>query len=650
MKNLLVYPFIFFVFDSVSQDLLNYDWEPNPARYVATREDSLSDAIVIFEKHDLNYTYQGIELRCAEIFHVKKYISTDTGIENNNKIYFNTNKENLKTLKCRVISPTGKVTELSKNEIIESLDEHRDVEYRYFAVSGLEKGCILEYFYIFSNFSDYQNYIVINGIEKKKQVEIHVKCSNLFALDFYNKDIEYQKNDSISADLREYWASYRDIEKMVFEKFAPNHELKKITYYNLANPNYLKSQYEGFVVNYMTSLVYYNPAFFKKYGCNNPKSVCKECALITECDTTELQKTHVIEHYLKNCFTLEKEKKQGEDMYKTKRITLDESLSSMKWALRSNQIPFEVVYTCPINNHYFPTEFSSKFFIQDVFLYLPQSNVYFTPQLNHSIGAIPAEFVGNNGFFLSDTLDKKHPKRYDYRTKSKALPIPTMDYSTDELLINVNLMDISQIPILNLTRNISGYLNDPYQKRFNLLNEEEIEKRRLGFITDLLGTAIEVKSLELYNDTIRGYENLPITINATVLMPNLVTKVGESFIVSVGSLIGEQNNLYNEQPSERINSVKLPYLHQFNRTIVVDIPEGYKVTNTEALNIKITPDSMNNSIGFESKHELKGYQLTITIHEWYNQLTYPKEQYSYLVDTMNAAADFNSINILLVKL
>jgi hypothetical protein len=63
----------------------------------------------------------------------------------------------------------------------------------------------------------------------------------------------------------------------------------------------------------------------------------------------------------------------------------------------------------------------------------------------------------------------------------------------------------------------------------------------------------------------------------------------------------------------------------------------------------VPPKKTGSSIGFSSTAEVVNNTVVIHVHEWYDRLTFPKEQYSFVVDVMNASADFNALVLVLEK-
>jgi hypothetical protein len=69
----------------------------------------------------------------------------------------------------------------------------------------------------------------------------------------------------------------------------------------------------------------------------------------------------------------------------------------------------------------------------------------------------------------------------------------------------------------------------------------------------------------------------------------------------------------------------------------------------EQKTVVIIDKRRNPLTGFESKAKIIDNQLVIVVSEWYDVLTLPKEHYSYVVDVMNEAADFNALVLVLEK-
>jgi hypothetical protein len=83
----------------------------------------------------------------------------------------------------------------------------------------------------------------------------------------------------------------------------------------------------------------------------------------------------------------------------------------------------------------------------------------------------------------------------------------------------------------------------------------------------------------------------------------------------------------------------------------LQIPQGYKLSGLDALKMNVKFD-MNGgeACGFVSDYVVKDNLLTININEYYNVIQLPKEQFENFRKVINAAADFNKVNIVFEKM
>ncbi len=96
-------------------------------------------------------------------------------------------------------------------------------------------------------------------------------------------------------------------------------------------------------------------------------------------------------------------------------------------------------------------------------------------------------------------------------------------------------------------------------------------------------------------------------LDADFTTTKILENAGDNIIVKVGTLIGEQSELYNTKP--RQTKIVNYYPHKYTRTISLTIPDGYTVKGLEKINIfksiKNTNGSVTDSAGFVSKYSLQ---------------------------------------------
>jgi hypothetical protein len=93
------------------------------------------------------------------------------------------------------------------------------------------------------------------------------------------------------------------------------------------------------------------------------------------------------------------------------------------------------------------------------------------------------------------------------------------------------------------------------------------------------------------------------------------------------------------------------YAHSLDRVIRFTVPDGYKVTNLDVLNIDVFhEDKGERTMQFKSKYEVKGNEVVVTINEDYRRVIYEKELYEPFRKVINASADFNKIVVYFEKI
>ena len=96
-------------------------------------------------------------------------------------------------------------------------------------------------------------------------------------------------------------------------------------------------------------------------------------------------------------------------------------------------------------------------------------------------------------------------------------------------------------------------------------------------------------------------------------------------------------------------------LRPLQRTLIptgikIAIPEGYKITNLEDLNMDVFSENGDEkTMEFTCAYEVNGNILTVTCNEYYNEIRIPLSRYEEFRSVINAAADFNKITLVFEK-
>ena len=113
----------------------------------------------------------------------------------------------------------------------------------------------------------------------------------------------------------------------------------------------------------------------------------------------------------------------------------------------------------------------------------------------------------------------------------------------------------------------------------------------------------------------------------------------------MGELIGEQTELYNEDP--RKSRIENDYNRTFEREIKVLIPDNYEISNLDKLNFD---NSVTDGTAvFKSSYTLDGNELNIKIDEYYSRIFFEIDEFEAYKKVINAAADFNKVVLYLTQ-
>jgi hypothetical protein len=126
-------------------------------------------------------------------------------------------------------------------------------------------------------------------------------------------------------------------------------------------------------------------------------------------------------------------------------------------------------------------------------------------------------------------------------------------------------------------------------------------------------------------------------------------KAGPKYLFKLGDVIGRQVEMYQEK--ERKLPIDIAYPHTLYRTITLNIPDGYKVSNPESIKMMVEHKSPSGeqTMAFISDYKMDGKKMLITVKEFYNQVHYPASDIEIFKKVINAAADFNKVVLVLEK-
>ena len=131
-------------------------------------------------------------------------------------------------------------------------------------------------------------------------------------------------------------------------------------------------------------------------------------------------------------------------------------------------------------------------------------------------------------------------------------------------------------------------------------------------------------------------------------MRDFVSKARDKYLLKLGLLIGPQAEMYQEDKREL--PVDSDFRKVYHREIRFTIPEGYKLSNLESINIEVAAKDENGIYAeFTSTYSLDDNVLRILCDEYYKKVHYDLTEYADYRAVINSAADFNKLVLFLER-
>jgi hypothetical protein len=627
-----------------------YDWIKDGDRTPVNPQFAGASAVVIREVKILNFYYNKGEkketLQSEVTFHKVIQLNDTRAMEAYNRLYIPlSGVTDIEQLKARTISPDGKVTDLDQSKIKEVENKEGEGKYKIFAFEGLEKGCRLEYLYKLKKEVEY-------SFRSRIQTDDPVQLAQVYIVSPENLKFEYKvyNGKSETLDTVEKGISY----SIITARNVPGK----------TEENY--SAYEAGLMRVEIQLAY-NTAFGKGRILTFNSAVKQQYPLLYTVDPKALKvlqkvskqiglnklqpedKIRHIEDYIKT--NIQGVKNAGADYQDVQKILQNKIANEAGMArlyiafFKANGINCETVYTTDRNKINFDADFESWLYLENIIFYFPDFDKYLDPSdVSLRYPWIPSAFTLNNGLFLEPV---EIGKLKSATASVKKIPAPPGSKSGEVIdafcSFNPSLDSVTvqvKRSFLGILANVPRYVYDFSQKD---------DKKKI--LDELM--RFPMKDAMIEEEHIQNYDMMdndkPLEISGIISGTDLIEKTGRDMLFKVGDLLGPQSELYQEK--ERQSQIDMFYAHHYLRTLKVQIPQGYKLSGLDALKMNVKFDGNGGeACGFVSDYVVKDNLLTININEYYNVIQLPKEQFENFRKVINAAADFNKVNIVFEKM
>jgi hypothetical protein len=624
-----------------------YNWETNPSYNI---EESDKDMVAIKDKIVTEFYFEDQNLTEYYLEHKILWLNSDDRIEEYNKIYLAfSNKTSLKVSKARVIKKTGEIIELDESKILSAENEETGRKYNYFALEGLQKGSIVEYYYVIKRRPTYQGARVdIQNDYNKKAVEfdLYAPSNLLFTFKSFNLKSTVTK-DETSTEKMHWQLAIKDVVGIDKEEQSPYRAALGYVMYklhqNTAN-NIIITSYNEVAQNLFAF-------YYPEYNEEETKLINKFAKNIklNNDDENEEKKARIIDLYIKeNIYISDNDSdnlKNLSNVINTKTANETGIVKLYVALFKKFNITHEMVLTSNRTKLKFDREFEATNFLQEFLFYFPASKKYLSPsKFGTRFGFPPPYYMDNYGLFVTGYNINGKRKAFSEVKYIEGIPASS---STDEMVINVyfNKEDFSQNTI-TLERKLNGYYAMNIQPFMNLIpanRKNEVIDEAFAQNTD---KNAKVLKRVLINEDPSLFGVKPFVVKFDISSEYFVEKAGNKYLFKLGDLIGPQMEMYQEK--KRILPLEAEFNRSYYRTIKIHIPEGYKISNLDDITIKNSYTAKGKELFiFDSYYTLDGNILTVTADEHYRESIVAPEIFEAYRTVINSAADFNKVTLIL---
>jgi hypothetical protein len=652
-KYLLTSACIFIAVVSLSQQF-NHDtlmhWQEKPVLYDVIDSFKTESAVAILDERKVQYKKEGSDVFMYSNYHKIIKINDDKGIEMFNKIYVPLyyNGE-VQDIKARTITADGKVYDLTDDKIKEIEEDER--KYKLFAMDAVEKGSEVEYRYTIKRPLSLFGTEIFQDDRVPVQEE-HFTLMSPSYLRFNAKGYNgfNISRDSVMGEERIITGYAKNVVTIDDEKYAlPDKYLKRVEYkfsYNVStNPDVRLYTWKEFAQK--TFSIYTTRTNKEEKAVDNLVS-----KMNVQAGADEPQKILALENYIKTNFNIDKrligeDKDDIEQIIRNKACNDNGALRLFSAALDKLGISYEVVFPSNRGSYPLDEELENWNRTDDILLYFPGTGKYISPMsVELRYPYVSPMLTNSKALFLKPVTTGTVKTAVDSFGEVKMEPF---DQHAINMEADLHFSETLDTLYINSKQILKGYGATSYRPIYVFLPKDKQDEANKDIIKAVGGGSTDISNVHVENTALTDYfDNKPLIISADIKSTELLENAGNKILLKIGEVIGPQEQMYQEKP--RRLPVELPFPHVLQRTIRLNIPEGYKIKNLKDAEFDIKHAEGNEvTMGFTSTTEQDGQHVEIKIMEIYKNVTYPLSQFEEFKKVINASADFNKVVLVLER-
>jgi len=625
-------------------------WESTPKIHEVPKQFAGESAVFVLDRRHIQYKSEDKQVVVYRTVHRIVKVQDDKGLETFNKmsIAFAASRS-IEKIQARTILPNGKVLEVGKDKI--TLTKTEDGLQAYvFAFEGIEKGAEVEYL-----FTEKRELAMFGTEQLQYSIPTMRADFTLVTPEHFHFDLKGYNGfpgavDTVLDLKRFYNITALDIPSLEEEQYSLyDASLMKVDY----RLSYVDNEDGKVRLNTWNDLAMQLYSNYYTYSDKEKRVVDKYLKSINvSSNDSEEQKIRKIEDALKTGINMidaiPDESYLNFDNIVDKKLTSESGFIRFFVAcLQMAGVQHEFGLTTNRYQAPLDEQFENWKLLEVYVIYIPGLKQYLAPSsIFHRMPFLPIGVVENKAVFCKLTT------LGDMTTAVASIrKIPALSYenSNHNLEAAVNFDKDMNVSI-DLTTTFKGYSAMGVREAL-IYTPKDKEKELVQNLISIAPKPEDLSSYSVENAAFNNYyDNRALTIVSKVNTPQLVEKAGPKYLFKVGDVIGRQVEMY--QDKERKLPIDINYPHAFQRKIIINIPNGYRVANPEVVNMLVDhklPDG-NQTMGFISGYKLEGNKMIISIDEFYRQVNYPVSEIEPFRKVINAAADFNKTVLVMEKI
>ncbi len=632
-------------------EYIGYHWDSIPKLHLLSADEQKMGMVVIKDKRILEYYLQEGDIVMYITRHMIIRVNSEKAIDEANTVYIPMQEgTTLENVQARSVTKDGKVTTLNSANI-KDVDNYQNMgHFKIFAIDGIEPGCEVEYMYTLLEPSRKSgtDYIQVNSLVKDMRLDIYSPPGLIFDTKCYNGFPDAQL-DTITTGKRHIFCEGTDIKGYDREEYSGEEgALMRMEYKYAYNAN-------GNINVRLDTWSDFCQKFYEALTSETIKKDMKLAAKVT--DTMKLgslkeeEKIRKIEEMLKHSVTL-KENITGKNSNTLQAILANHATDELgilkvyDELFNSVGIKHEFVLTSDRFDKPFDGDFDSWTYLQKYLIYFPGTDNYIAPLEPLSrYSFVPEDWICQQGLFMRPITIGK-----DFKTGiSEVKEISCNDWkqSMNNLFESLKFdLDMGMANI-HLKETFTGYEAYQIQPLYFTLSDQD-KKDVINRLVQLIFQDAKPSNIKVSGDKESELFRQPFSVEADLSTNSVLEQAGNKFLFKIGDLIGPQQQLYDD--TTRHTPVENHHNHGYLRELEFEIPDGYKITNLNAVNMDVFHETNGErDMEFHSYYKTDGNKITVVIDEDYREIRYPISIYEEFRNVINASADFNKVVLFIEK-